>query len=278
MMARLQHGSIELEYRVDGPSDSEAVVLSTGFGDQLTFWPHTLIDALLAAGYRVVRFDTRDAGLSSDGGEYDLDDLAEDLLAVISATSGGRAHVLGYSMGGQIALRAALASRAAIASLALVFSSSGAAHLSRPRPAAIMASLGVGRRLPMDQAVAARLELVKVTSGVGYPYVEAEVRDAVLADLARAYRPEGAGRHMRALLTSAPVHSRLGDIGVPTAVVHASDDCFFGPDHGRDLAERLGTTLDIIDGAGHNLSEAVGRELAERVIPFFMKHGAAGHA
>lgn len=278
MMARLHRGSIELEYCVDGPAQGRPIVLSTGFGDQLTFWPDSLIDSLLGAGYRVVRFDTRDAGLSSDGASYDLNDLALDLLEVIGATGAQRAHVLGYSMGGQIALRAALASPESISALALVFTSSGAAHLSRPRTAALMASLAVSQRTAMDKALAARLELMRVTSGNGYPYDEAEARQTARADLDRAYRPEGTGRHMQALLTSAPIHERLGELRVPATVVQAGDDCFFGLDHGKDLAERLGAPLSVVDGAGHNLTQAVGRAVAERVLPFFIHQGGPADA
>lgn len=277
-MARALNGNVELEYRIDGPPAADLIVLSTGFGDQLTFWPRPLVDPLISAGFRVARFDTRDAGLSSDGGCYDLDDLALDLLNVIGAAGARRSHVIGYSMGGQIALRAVLLAPEKIASMALVFSTSGASQLSPPRTDALAASASVCERQPLQQAIASRLELIRATSGPAFPCDEQQSRRMVEEDLARAYRPEGAARHLQALLGSEPIHDRLGDVRAPALICQASDDCFFAVDHGEDLARRLGANLTIMQGAGHNLCPGTGAALATVLTPFFIQQRDQMHA
>jgi pimeloyl-ACP methyl ester carboxylesterase len=113
------------------PGDREPVLLVMGLGMQLTAWPQDLVDALVAAGHRVIRFDNRDIGLStwldhlgvpnlmwesvklrlglSVRAPYALSDLAADAFAVLDALGVPAAHVVGASMGGMIAQRMARA-------------------------------------------------------------------------------------------------------------------------------------------------------------------------
>jgi pimeloyl-ACP methyl ester carboxylesterase len=276
-MPRANNGPIELEYQIDGPPDAAAVVLSTGFGDQLTFWPEALTAPLIAGGYRLIRFDTRDAGLSSAAKDYGLDDMMSDLLAVADAAGADTFHVIGYSMGGQIALRAALHAPERVRSLALLFTTSGAPGLSPPQPGAIAASMALGQRLDPESAIAATTALIREISGSLCPFDPAAAEETARASIARAYRPEGASRHLAAMVSSPPIHDRLRAITCPALVIQASEDCFFGCDHGEDLSTRLGAPLLLIEGAGHDLAPSVARAFADPVRTLFYNCGA-GHA
>lgn len=267
-MPRAAAGPLELEYRVEGPPGGDLVVLSTGFGDQLTMWPRSLTSALVDAGFRVISFDTRDAGLSSESSDYDLDDLADDLLSIIQVAGAPRAHVIGYSMGGQIALRAALRDPLRIISLVLLFSTSGVPVLSQRRSDTLAASLAICKRVSREEAVRARLELIRLASGPRFPMDAEAARACVQADLDRAYRPEGTFRHLSALRNARPIHERIGAINVPSLVIQASHDCFFEEDHGEDLARRLQGRYALIEGAGHNLTEELGKAVADLAVPF----------
>ena len=151
---RIQARSTQLEIRDEGPHDGPAILLIMGLGLQLVAWPDSLIDGLLQAGYRVVRFDNRDIGLSQHYDElgvpnlpwqmlrqalrmpgrppYRLQDMAQDSLGVLDALNIERAHVLGVSMGGMIAQRMAIAAPQRLRSLTSVMSSSGARGLPGP--------------------------------------------------------------------------------------------------------------------------------------------------
>ncbi|KGJ06256.1 3-oxoadipate enol-lactonase [Paracoccus halophilus] len=89
-----------MHYRIDGPQDGPAVVFANSLGTDLRLW-----DALLAQmpGIRAIRFDKRGHGLSDEGEEYSIADLAEDCAALIEATASGPVVLVGLSIGGMIA-------------------------------------------------------------------------------------------------------------------------------------------------------------------------------
>src|SRR5262245_62644238 len=106
------HG-VRLWYESRGPEDGPVVLLVSGGGASLVWWPPELVDGLVAAGCRVVLFDQRDTGVSTHvdwaKAPYGLDDLVGDALAVLDAAGvSGGAHWLGVSMGGMVCQAAAL--------------------------------------------------------------------------------------------------------------------------------------------------------------------------
>ncbi|SMO41783.1 3-oxoadipate enol-lactonase [Paracoccus laeviglucosivorans] len=89
-----------MHYRIDGPADGPPVVFANSLGTDLRLW-----DALLAEmpGIRAVRFDKRGHGLSDEGGDFSIDDLADDAAALIEHLALGPVVFVGLSIGGMIA-------------------------------------------------------------------------------------------------------------------------------------------------------------------------------
>jgi pimeloyl-ACP methyl ester carboxylesterase len=169
---KVRANGIAIEVEDIGGADRPAVVLVMGLGMQLVAWPDAFVNALLTAGYRVVRFDNRDIGLSQHFDElgvpnvmweglkhrfglavhspYTVHDMAADTLGVMDALGIERAHIVGVSMGGMVAQRVALAAAARTLSLASIMSSSGALP-ARPEAArdagTALASRAHGRSL-----------------------------------------------------------------------------------------------------------------------------------
>ena len=129
-------GDIEVEYVLTGPEDGTPIVLICGLLQPLTLWPSVFTATLAAAGFRVLTFDNRDAGLSSYetrpapdlaavlGGDlwgvnYTLSDMAADAVGVIREIGWETAHVLGHSMGSDIASRVAIEHHEAVRTLTL---------------------------------------------------------------------------------------------------------------------------------------------------------------
>ena len=124
-MARATVGQIELEYDTVGSSADPTILLVMGLGAQLIHWHENFCGMLADGGFHVVRFDNRDAGLSTkfdgvdvdfaalvagalEGQEvfdtpYDLSDMADDAFGLLDALEIERAHVVGASLGGMIA-------------------------------------------------------------------------------------------------------------------------------------------------------------------------------
>jgi pimeloyl-ACP methyl ester carboxylesterase len=160
---RVHANGIAIEVEDTGPPGRPAVLLVMGLGMQLVAWPDAFIEGLASAGYRVVRFDNRDIGLSQKldhlgvpnivwesikhrfgfgvQAPYSLHDMALDTLGVLDAMRIDRAHVVGVSMGGMIAQRVALAAPQRVLSLTSVMSSSGARYLPGPKPQVLQALL-----------------------------------------------------------------------------------------------------------------------------------------
>ena len=106
-MTQARANGIDIEYQENGPADGEVILLIMGLGMQLVAWPDAFCEGLAARGFRVVRFDNRDAGLSSRmrhaslmptaalmaaayfglpvRAPYGLNDMADDALGLIDA-------------------------------------------------------------------------------------------------------------------------------------------------------------------------------------------------
>jgi pimeloyl-ACP methyl ester carboxylesterase len=280
-LSRATANGIELEYDLHGPADGPVVVLIMGLGMQLVAWPQALVDLLAARGLRVLRFDNRDAGLSTQfdqhrparlsqafmrvafglpiAAPYRLEDMAADTIGLLDTLGIARAHVVGASMGGMIAQTLAVRHPARVLTLTSIMSSSGARNLPPPRIDAFLAlTRRPGRHASFEQLVAHYVHLFQVIGSPRYPTPEPELRERMRAVLARAYRPDGAARQLLAILASGSRARELPTITAPTLVIHGSADRLIPPAAGRDVAARVpGARLELIDGMGHDLPAAL---------------------
>jgi 3-oxoadipate enol-lactonase len=109
---------VELNYRLEGDGE-QTIVLINGLADDLETWVFQ-VDALLGAGYRVLRFDNRGIGSSgTPDGPYTTAQMAQDAKALVDELGISDFHLLGVSMGGMIAQEYALANPGDLRSLTL---------------------------------------------------------------------------------------------------------------------------------------------------------------
>lgn len=84
-------------------SDKKAIILIAGVGANGRFWPDFFCEKLVKAGYFVIRYDHREVGLSNGcKGCFEVEDLADDVVAILDAYKIPQAHVVGLSMGGMV--------------------------------------------------------------------------------------------------------------------------------------------------------------------------------
>jgi len=145
---------VRLEVEDTGEKDRVAVLLIPGMAMQLIVWPEAMVHQLHQAGYRVIRLDNRDIGLSQDMAHlpapnllwfmlqqklglqpqapYSIQDMANDVLGVLDHLQINQAHLVGVSMGGMIGQRICIGSPQRALSLTSIMSSSGAKGLPGP--------------------------------------------------------------------------------------------------------------------------------------------------
>lgn len=288
-MARAAANGIEIEYESHGDASRPPIVLIMGLGMQLVAWPDDLIEGLVARGFRVVRFDNRDAGLSTQfdahpvgplvtsfmrfsfgwpvPAPYTLDDMAQDTLGLLDALRIERAHLVGASMGGMIAQLLAIAQPTRVRSLISIMSSSGARHLPPPRLDAFFA---LTRRPPtgasLDALVDQYVHLFRVIGSPAYETPLALLQERTRRALVRAFRPDGTLRQMLATLASGDRSARLPQITAPTLVIHGAADPLVPVAHGEDTAAKIpGAQLKIVPGMGHDLPPALVPQMIELI-------------
>lgn len=273
---QLSANGIAIEVEVDGLPGGEPLLLIMGLGMQLTSWPAEMVQMLVSRGYRVIRFDNRDAGLSQGfdhlgvpnialasmqhllhwpvKAPYTLADMARDALGVLDALGVDQAHVVGASLGGMVAQHLAAEQPQRVRSLGLVMTTSG----SRRLPQATLAARRVLLRRPgsheLDALVEHYVQLFKVIGSPDYPPDPAAFRARMARNVQRAWRPAGMMRQLVAVAADGDRTPLLGRIQAPTHVIHGEADPLVPVENGRDLARRIpGATSDIVPGMGHDL-------------------------
>ena len=284
-MPKTTANGIEIHYEEQGDPAAPAMLLIMGFGAQLTLWPDELVEALAAQGFRVIRYDNRDVGLSQkfDGVKapglvkmtllskigftpkvpYTLADMADDGVGLLDALGIERAHIVGASMGGMIAQHVAARHPDRCLSLTTVFSTTGNPKLPPARPEAMKALITRPDSTEEGVLVEHGMMLARTIGSPGYPAPEDRLRERTLASVRRSFYPEGPTRHLSAIVADGDRRAMLRDIAVPTLVLHGEDDPLVPCEGGRDTAASIpGARLKTIPGWGHDLPLELVDELA----------------
>lgn len=295
---RVHANGLGIEVDDQGPTASPGgppILLLMGLGMQLTAWPEPLVARLVAAGRRVVRIDNRDAGLSQGfdaagvpnllwaatryllhlplHAPYTIADMAADTLGVLDVLGLPRVQLVGASMGGMIAQHLAARQPERIERLTLMMTTSGARDLPQPGARVRMALLD-GRAVPDGniEGLVDRLERVftLIGSPAHRPQTEAEreaFRERLRASVRRAYRPAGVARQLVAVVADGDRSPLLARIAAPTHIVHGTADPLVPVAAAHDLHAKIaGSTLELIDGMGHDLPAPLWPRLAQAIL------------
>ena len=277
-MASVDLNGITITYECSGDAAGPAVLLNMGLALQLISWPREFVDGLVQRGYRVIRYDNRDAGLSSrfdhcgapnlwlaylrhlcrwrQRAPYTLHDMAGDAVGLLDALGVAAAHVVGVSMGGMVAQIMAARYPARTLSLTSIMSSSGRPGLPGPTPAARRILL---RRTPSAhqraRVVEQMVDTFRTIGSPAYPTPEALLRQMAGEAVARNVNGDGVARQLVAIAATGDRSALLRGIRCPALVT-----CACGIDTARQIP---GARLELIEGMGHDMPPAlVGRLLA----------------
>ena len=273
-------GELELHYEDLGDRKDPPVLLIMGLGAQLVLWHDEFCQKLIDRGYRVIRFDNRDVGLSTklhgqriDGplipgllrsfvglpskSVYRLEDMADDAAAVLDHLGIDRAHIVGASMGGMIAQIFAARHAARTAGLGIIFSSNNSALLPPPGARALLSLIkGPHPSSPREVIVENSVRVSKIIGSPAYMKSDEQLRADAIETYERCFYPQGFGRHFGAILGSGSLRRYDAQITAPTVVIHGREDKLMRPAGGRAIARAIaGARFVEFDGMGHDLPQ-----------------------
>ena len=290
----IQANGLRLAYEEFGDQSDPAIILIMGLGTQMISWPISLCDGLVESGFRVIRFDNRDIGLSEklENGHiprvpgmllrsklglpikvsYTLKDMAEDVVGLMDALDIDQAHLVGVSMGGMIGQIATAQHGDRVLSFTSIMSSSGDPSLpgTRRDVALTMAKRSMGMEKPTLENTMAYWRKI---GSPAYPPSDEVLKKKILDGIKRSFYPKGYSRHMAAIMASGSRVNLLKTIDTPTLVIHGRDDALVPVECGIDTAHRIpDAQLKIFDGMGHDLPVQLMPEFVELIAEHAHSH------
>ena len=247
-MPHITVGNTKVHYEVHG--SGEPLLLITGLCGDLTSWKKAL--PLLDKEYKVITIDNRGAGRTEHPGlPFTMEDLADDASGLLTGLGIDKAHVLGASMGGNVAQELTLRHPDQVRTLTLM-----STYMRRPERSSvgIDAMINTVREGASIETFLTMMQAWCLTNAAfrGRENVSqndrrgARERDLLLVD--------GFARQ-KAALDHFDSHERLSAIKVPTLVIHGNEDIMVPYRFGEELASRIvGSKLVLLDGCGHMIA------------------------
>ena len=258
-------GGISLHYELSGEG-SEVVALLNGIAMSVGNW-RPIVEALVASGRRVLCHDFRGQMLSERGsGPYSLRGHAEDLAGLLRELGIEKAHIVGTSYGGEVALEFALAHPEMTESLSVVDSVSFADPL-------LVAAVEGWRACALADPVAFYRSIIAWNYSAEYIGANKESlakRETSIASLPRQWFEDFAG--LCDAFLAIDLRGRLGPIVAPTLIVWAEKDILKGESYSRSMAAEIkGARSVCIPGSGHAIAMERPEALARALLDFIGK-------
>ena len=278
---KISANGVAIEVEDHGSPQGEPLLLIMGLGMQLVAWHEDFVESLVQRGFRVIRFDNRDIGLSENfdrfgapnlgldmlrfalgmrvSSPYTLADMAADSVGILDALGIPKAHICGASMGGMIAQQIGVRHPDRVKSMTLMMTSTGARKLPGPSLKVRGAMLARPKNpTDVESVIAHYVALYQLIGSPGFPPAEGYVRTRLQISVRRSYRPAGTARQMVAIAADGDRSPRVAQIRLPTQIIHGAADPLVPLAAGRDLAAKIpDAEIDVISGMGHDLPVAL---------------------
>jgi pimeloyl-ACP methyl ester carboxylesterase len=281
---------IDIAYQRIGNPNAPAVLLIMGVASQYLHWPESFCRELVQHGLQVIRFDNRDAGLSThmtaapapdlpaalagdySSASYTLTDMAADAVGLLDVLGIRKAHVVGASMGGQIAQVMATNHPDRVLSLVSMMSTTGSRTIGHTSPVALRELFSGPPATTRDEYIQLFLRASRIVGSPDYPTDESEVAANAGRAFDRSYDLLGTTRQAVATVASGDRTEQLRKLQVPALVIHGLADRMCDVSGGRATAEAIpNAELVIIEGLGHNLPPGLRSRLANQIAKFISR-------
>ena len=287
-MTSAQLGDVTIEYELDGPADGIPMLLVMGLGAQLVAWPTPIVDGLAERGFRVIRMDNRDIGLSTktEGpaprradlfkafahrryaqSDYLLSDMAGDAVALLDHLDVEATHVVGVSMGGMIAQQLTIDHPDRVLSLCSIMSNTGSRLHGTVAPKLLPTmAMTMTTPRPTDPDEAERLGVENFRLIAGPHYDADEMAVMVRQAIGRNVNPLGTVRQLLAIQASPDRTPGLRQVTVPTVVIHGLLDQLVLPSGGIATARAVpGSRLVMFPDMAHDLPGPRRAEIVDEI-------------
>jgi pimeloyl-ACP methyl ester carboxylesterase len=286
-------GELDICYETFGSQDAPALLLVMGLASQMVLWDDRFCATLADRGFRVIRFDNRDIGRSTilssapiptrrqllrrdpRAASYSLDDMADDAAGLLDVLGVEAAHVVGASMGGMIAQLLAIRHPARVRSLVSIMSTTGNRRAGRTH---FLLLPRMFRRPRMDREgyIKAFIATYAAIGSRRYPADPAVARAAAERCFERGNHPDGAARQLAAIMAAYDRTKLLGQVRVPTTIIHGDSDRLVMSSGGRATAAAIPEArLVLVPGMGHDLPEALWPQIIDEIAANASRAGAA---
>jgi pimeloyl-ACP methyl ester carboxylesterase len=268
-LLHLPVGSASIGCRVAGPLSPGSVpaapplLLLMGSSGTMEMWPDALV-AALALDRTVILFDHRGMGTSTaPAGPYPFETLADDAAALVRALGHDRADLLGWSMGGSVALDMAVRHPEVVGRVVSYAGGPGGAEAIPPTPEAL-ATLTDASMPPRERGMALLALLFPPAWRAAHPDYARSVpipRTPVL--------PEAIKLQNAAIGTWAGTWDGLGRMAAPTLFVTGDEDVIAPAENAVRMAARAPWSVLVrFPGAGHGLMYQLPEVLAATILLF----------
>lgn len=266
-------GGRRLHYELRGNPEGPTLVMIRGFARHTLHWGRVL--EALERDFYLLLLDNRGVGRSDAARyPYSVADMADDVAGVMDAADISRAHVLGMSLGGMVAMRFAIDHGPRLDRLVLGGTTPGGRSAPLPRLRSF-AKMAGARVLNPREAMAIEVSLV-----VGHAYA-AEHPELLEEWRAIAERYPVAARTLAYQAVAVGLHDasrELHRITAPTLVLSCREDHIIPPQNSRTLAREIaGAELVWLDGDAHDLTTSHPEESASLVREFLLRPVLAAH-
>ncbi|GAC56018.1 putative esterase [Gordonia hirsuta DSM 44140 = NBRC 16056] len=289
-------GDLEVVYDEFGDRQAPPVLLIMGLGAQMVYWREDFCRRIADDGYRVIRFDNRDVGLTSkldgvrvggpplplrlgqtflgrpvSGAPYTLLDMASDARAVLDHLDVERAHIVGASMGGMITQVFAAEHADRTSTATVIMSSNNQAFLPPPGPQQLRALISPPPRgADRERLIAHRAKVGRIIGSPVHPasWEQSLAHSAEYFD--RNYYPAGFLRQFAAIQGTGSLVGYNKRTTAPTLVLHGTHDRLMRPSGAKAIARAVpGARLTMVDGMAHDLPEPLWDEIVTALTGHF---------
>jgi pimeloyl-ACP methyl ester carboxylesterase len=266
---------VDIAYQLHGNASHSTLLLIHGLSTPLNGWPSTMVELLFAQGYQVLLLDNRDSGRSSQldhllipkigwvvfqfklgfpiKAPYQLEDMMQDVVALLDALKLLQVHVVGASMGGMIAQLIAIHHPQKVKTLTSIMSTTGYKKLpkisKKIREALAHKPASKGHKDQMDY----HIKKWQVIGSPDYPSSDVYLHKYVEGMLQRGITSKGTLRQMLAIMAAKNRQCALAKLTTPSLVIHGDSDGLVNVAGGRATADAIpNVKLKIYPGMGHD--------------------------